>query len=370
MVNRAHDNFKECINFVDCATSSLGNHSVFELNWCYEEFLSLLLCDTNTTTTTTTMCDPDDHIMQSFKNMSLHQVMKGMFHKFKFINQPPKHDIIISKSCLCCRATVKDAVYMCGEVMMSPTYHVFASVIFGKRFDFNSCDECISMENLTMTDTDSQLFFYSVAKERDAVEQQCRGKDMNALRTGALCKLTSTMDSFKEKWDSHRPSSETVCTNKIQMYLSQIDKPLRRSNNDKGELKLHNHARALTQLGDSWISNYVSEQLFMIDLLEPMNKGSSYIAKSKDYQAFPREVYKIVTRSTLYKLENYFKANQRFTVNKEKAPIRLSLLPTDNPPPIQLPNRSTIKANVRELMHQLSSIQYRCRDNSNFSQCL
>ena len=153
------------------------------------------------------------------------------------------------------------------------------------------------------------------------------------------------------------------------MHLCRIDKSLRKSNNDKGELKLCNHARALTQLGDSWISSYVSEQLFVIDLLQAMNKGSSYIAKSKDYQAFPREVYKIVTRSTLYKLENYFKANQCFTVDKKKAPIRLSLLP-DDPPPIRLPNRWTVKANVRELMHQLSSIQYRCRDSSNFSQHL
>ena len=102
----------------------------------------------------------------------------------------------------------------------------------------------------------------------------------------------------------------------------------------------------------------MSEQLFVTDLLEPMNKGSSYIAKSKDCQAFPREVYKIVTRSTLYKLENYFKANQCFTVDKKKAPIRLSLLPADDPPPIHLPNQWIAKANVRELMHQLSSIQY------------
>ena len=277
--------------------------------------------------------------MQSFKNTSLHQAMKGMAHEFKFINQPTKH-IIMSKLCSCCKATIKDAVHMCGEVMMSPTYHVFASVTFEKRFDFNSCDdECVSMENLTMTDTDSQLFFYSVAKEPggDAAGQR-GGKDMNALRTSALRELTSTMDSFKEKWDAHRPSSETARANKIQMCLSWIHKPLRKSNNDKRELKLRNHARALTQLGHSWISNYVSEQLFMIDLLEPMNKGSSYIAKSKDYQAFPREVYKIVTRSTLYKLENYFNANQRFTVDKKNVPIRLSLLPDDPPHPIHLPN--------------------------------
>ena len=165
------DNFKECFTFVDCATSSLGNRSVFELNWCYDEFLSLL----HDVTPNTKTCD--DH-MQSFRNMSLHQVIKGMSHEFKFINQP-KH-VIMSKSCLCCKATVKDAVHMSGEVMMSPTYHVFASMTFEKRFDFNLCDdECISMENLIMTDIDSQLFFYSVAKEC-AIKQ--RGdKDMNAL---------------------------------------------------------------------------------------------------------------------------------------------------------------------------------------------
>ena len=314
IVNRAHDNFKECFTFVDGAMSSLGNCLVCELNWCYDEFLSLLRDDTLLNMTTT--CD-DDH-MQSFKNMRLHQAMKGMSHEFKFINQPPKH-VIMSKSCSCCKATVKDAVHTCGEVMMSPTYHVFASMTFEKRFDFNLCDdEYISTENLTMTDTDNQLFFYSVAKEC-AVKQQRGSKDMNALQTSAIRELTSMMDFFKEKWDAHRPSSETVHANKIRMYLSRINKPLKKSNNDKGELKLHNHARVLTQLCDSWISNYVSEQLFVIDLLEATNKGS-YIAKCKDYQAFPREVFKIVTRSTLYKLENYFKANQRFTVEKKKLP--------------------------------------------------
>ena len=50
-------------------------------------------------------------------------------------------------------------MHTCGEVMMLPTYHVFASVTFEKRFDFNSCyNECVSTESLTMTDTDSQLF--------------------------------------------------------------------------------------------------------------------------------------------------------------------------------------------------------------------
>ena len=124
IVNHARDNFKECFTFVNCAMSSLGNRSVFELNLCYDEFLSLL--HDNTPPNTTTTCD-DNHIMQSFKNMSLHQVMKGMCHEFEFVNQPPKH-VIMSKSCSCCKATIKDALHMCGEVMMLPTYHVFASV--------------------------------------------------------------------------------------------------------------------------------------------------------------------------------------------------------------------------------------------------
>ena len=82
------DNFKECFTFLDCAMSSLGNCLVFELNWCYKEFSSLLH-----DVTTTTTCD-HNHIMQSFKNMSLHQVMKGMSHEFRFINQPLKHVIM------------------------------------------------------------------------------------------------------------------------------------------------------------------------------------------------------------------------------------------------------------------------------------
>ena len=32
-------------------------------------------------------------------------------------------------------------MHTCGEVMMLPTYHVFASLTFEKRFDFNLCDD-------------------------------------------------------------------------------------------------------------------------------------------------------------------------------------------------------------------------------------
>ena len=224
----------------------------------------------------------------------------------------------MTKSCSCCKADIKNTVHTCGEVIMSSDYHVFASLTFEKRFDFNLCDnKYVSTTNLTMVDTDSDLFFYSVAKDNTPI---CRGgKNMNALQMSALRDLTDTMNVFTEQWDAHRPSSETVHANKIRMYLSRINNPLRKSNNDKGELKLHNHARVLTQLGGSWISNYVSDQLFIIDVLDPPNRNS-YIARSRDYQAFPRENYKIVTKSTLYKLDNYFNDNQGFTVDKKRTP--------------------------------------------------
>ena len=74
-------------------------------------------------------------------------------------------------------------------------------------------------------------------------------------------------------------------------------------------------------------------------------------------------MYNILTRSTLYKLQNFFESNRRFTVDKKKRKITLSVLPS-----FPLPNEWVVKANVKELLHQLSSIQYRCRDGENFSQ--
>ena len=60
----------------------------------------------------------------------------------------------------------------------------------------------------------------------------------------------------------------------------------KKSNNKKGDLKLVNHARVLCQLGESWISNYVPDQLYTVDLLD-LKSNSSYIQRSGDYQLFP-----------------------------------------------------------------------------------
>ena len=62
-------------------------------------------------------------------------------------------------------------------------------------------------------------------------------------------------------------------------------------------------------------------------------------------------------RSTLYKLNNYFRNNQRFLVDKKKRPIHLCVLPSESI--LQhLPKEWTVQVNVKELLHQLSLIQY------------
>ena len=134
------------------------------------------------------------------------------------------------------------------------------------------------------------------------------------------------------------------------MCLFRIDKPLKKSNNDKGELKLMNHAEVLGQLGESWTSKYVPDQLYTIDLLDLKNH-SSYIEKSKDYQLFTRPSYNIITRSTLT-------LTRDLPWIKKKNPIKLCVLPTNASSTIHLPHEWTIRANVKELLHQLSSIQY------------
>ena len=44
------------------------------------------------------------------------------------------------------------------------------------------------------------------------------------------------------------------------------------------------------------------------------------------------------------------------------------MLPNSDSSSIHLPNDWVVQANIKELMYQLSSLQYRCRDGANFSQ--
>ena len=104
------------------------------------------------------------------------------------------------------------------------------------------------------------------------------------------------------------------------MYLSRIDQPFKKCNNDKGIVKLQNHSNALSTLGNDWIRNRVHIKLFMIDITD--HRGISYIKKSKDYLQFPGANHKIITKSMIFKLNNYLKNNQRFKVDKKNTADR------------------------------------------------
>ena len=225
-------------------------------------------------------------------------------------------------------------MHICGELSIDDDMPTFASLAFEKEFNLVSCkDDYISTNDMTLSEAGGKLFFYQIVSTKEGKS----GKDMSALKTNAPRELTEAMNSFKERCDMHRPGSNTIRANRTHIYMSRIDKPLKKSNNDKGEVKLLNHTRVLNHLGDSWISKYVTNRLFVVDLLDIKNR-SSHIEKSQDYHLFLRPTYTILTQSTLYKLENYFSTNKQFMVDKKKQPIKLSVLPNSDSSSIHLPN--------------------------------
>ena len=142
------------------------------------------------------------------------------------------------------------------------------------------------------------------------------GKSMNTLHTESLMVLSNMLDDCKRKRDNFRPDSENVQTSKLCMCLSRFENPLKKTNNEKGEVKLLNHSKILLGLGEKWITSKVYTELYTVDLMDIKSKVS-YIDRSRDYKLFTQPVHKILTKSTLYKLQNYFTSNQRFLVDKK-----------------------------------------------------
>ena len=234
-------------------------------------------------------------------------------------NDRNHHEIKMTDGCPCCLSNVRDAVHMCSAIQASnEKCIVVVSTSFKKEFDVESFEErFISGSNITILPDNSKFFFYSSLLQTTPAAGG--GKDIDKLRKDALVKLSNMLDDCRKKRDEFRPASETVRTNKIRMCLSRIDNPFKITNNEKGEMKLTNHTRVLNELGNSWITAKVYNEMYTISLLDTKS-NSCYIEKSKDYQVFNRPCYKIITRSTLYKLDNYFQNNQRFLVDKKKSP--------------------------------------------------
>ena len=124
------------------------------------------------------------------------------------------------------------------------------------------------------------------------------------------------LDDCKCKRDDYRPASENVRISQLRMCFSRFENPLKKTNNEKRQIKLLNYSKILLGLGGKWITSKVYTELYTVDLMDIKSKAS-YIDRSRDYRLFTRPVHKILTKSTLHKLQNYFTSNQRFLVDKK-----------------------------------------------------
>ena len=223
---------------VDCVKTLSSDCDLIRMvSWCHDDF-SKYLRDVDA-------IECNNEYIGKIKLLSLYDAMERMLTDIKFISQP--QPIIMNRACLCCKSDVNGVVHICSRVDTSDEKcDIIASLSFEKKFNLATCnEEHVSMTNLSMLDTESKLFLYKVDKKRQDHHHENvvgRGNDITTLKHSALNTLTETMDSFKEKCDIYRPSNDTIRANRVHMCLSRIDKPLKKSNNDKGELKLMNHA--------------------------------------------------------------------------------------------------------------------------------
>ena len=280
-----------------------------------------------------------------------------------------KHLIQMVDGCPQCRLsssnnTLNTVQHMCREIAYSSgATTIIVSGSFEREFDMESFQErVVSCTDLTLPIGNDNYFSYSITQQN---MESGGGKSMNTLRTESLKALSNMLDDCKRKRDDFRPASENVRTSQLRMCLSRFENPLKKTNNEKGQVKLLNHSEILLGLGGKWITSKVYTELYTVDLMDIESKAS-YIDRSRDYRLFTQPVHKILTKSTLHKLQNYFTSNQRFLVDKKKHPIKLAVIPPETTM-MDLPDQWTVDANVKELLHQLSLILYRCRDSANFS---
>ena len=174
-------------------------------------------------------------------------------------------------------------------------------------------ERVVSCTDLTLPIENDKYFFYSITQQN---MESGGGKSMNTLHTESLMALSNMLDNCKCKRDDFRPARENVRMSQLCISLSRFENPLKKTNNKKGQVKLLNHSKILLGLGGKWIMSKVYTELYTVDLMDIESKAS-YIDRSRDYRLFTRPVHKILTKSTLHKLQNYFTSNQRFLVDKK-----------------------------------------------------
>ena len=106
-------------------------------------------------------------------------------------------------------------------------------------------------------------FFFSPPNKPESIGDTTTtgGKDIRVYREEALRTLTDFMDSQLTKFDKDRRTSHHLRANEFRMHLSRIDQPLKKVNNDKGEVRNQNHAQYPNDLKRAWIHSKVPEGL-------------------------------------------------------------------------------------------------------------
>ena len=215
------------------------------------------------------------------------------------------------------------SIHMCG--MISDT--CYASRSFLVHYNVNSgTDHNVSQQELSLTlDNVSSFFFYPKPKETMA------GKDISVYREEAIHTLTDFMDNQLTKFEKDRPTSFHLRANELRKHMSRVDQPLKKVNNDKGEVRNQNHANALMILREcgftqKYLRDY--ERLYNIDIVGVRDDpSSSHILKCVDYARCPMPSQLTVPLDTLQKLNSYFKSNQRFKKDKLRRAIEVDILP-------------------------------------------
>ena len=237
---------------------------------------------------------------------------------------------------------------------------------FEKRFDFTHSDESpIAHINIAMNSGESHYFFYKTTPHRH--NNNNGGKDMITLRQEALKDLESFLDERLSKCDRHRPAHSAISASQIRMRLSKIRDPMKKCNNDKEEVQLRNHAKTLTTSGKCWIDNLLKEQYFVVDLMN--GNESSFIDRwhiANNIQS-KLNYHKILSRSTIVKINQYLIKNQRFKKDKADRQINVTIMPMENESDTWSKGWF-VSVNAREFIHQLCSISFRVNSGLNFSQ--
>ena len=247
----------------------------------------------------------------------------------------------------------------------------YTSRSFLVHYDVNSgTDHDVSKQELSLTHDNVPNFFFS-PPNKPIGNTTTGGKDIRVYREEALRTLTDFMDSQLTKFEKDHPTSHHLHANELRKHLSHIDQPLKKVNNDKGEVHNQNHTNTLKILREhGFIQKYLRdyERLYDVDIVEVRDDpSSSHVLKCVDYMRCPMPSQLTVPLDTLQKLNSYFKSNQRFKKDKLRRVIKVDILP-------QLDEDEVwergwhVRVNAREFCQQLLSIQYRVRSGDRFDQ--